>query len=172
MGFDRMDYAHYLPIFFHGVREKQEPHKYIARQGLQDLFAGHIDKVVAVIPNLIIPIKEALQTKDTEIISEMLKTIQQILIQGGDVAGIAFVPYYRQILPTFRLFYNKNVNIGDCIYYTQYKRVNLGDLIDETLELMERHGGRNAFINIKYMIPTYQSQMGGGGKVNSKEWIA
>ncbi len=26
------------------------------------------------------------------------------------------------------------------IYYTQYKRVNLGDLIDETLGLFERYG--------------------------------
>ena len=92
-------------------------------------------QVIAVIPHLVIPIKEAMQTKDTEIISEMLKTIQQMLIKGGPSAGLAFVPYYRQILPTFRLFYNKNVNIGDGIYYSQYRRENLGDLIDETLGL-------------------------------------
>jgi len=157
MDFDSMDYAHYLPIFFHGVREKQEPHKFIARQGLQNMLDNNIAKVIAVIPNLVIPIKAALLTKDTEIISEMLKTIQQLLHMGGEVAGAAFVPYYRQILPTFRLFYNKNVNIGDKIYYTQYKRVNLGDLINETLQLFERFGGRHAFINIKYMIPTYES---------------
>ena len=112
------------------------------------------------IPHLVIPIKEAMQTKDTEIISEMLKTIQQMLIKGGPSAGLAFVPYYRQILPTFRLFYNKNVNIGDGIYYSQYRRENLGDLIDETLGLLEKHGGKNAFINIKYLIPTYQSAWG------------
>lgn len=159
MSFDTMDYAYYLPIFFHGVREKQEPHKYIARQGLKDMFANHIHKVISVIPHLIIPIKEALQTKDTEIISEILKTLQHILLAGGNAAGTAFVPYYRQILPVFRLFYNKNVNIGDGIYYSQYKRQNLGDLIDETLELLETYGGRNAFINIKYMIPTYESKV-------------
>ena len=159
MSFDAMDYAHYLPIFFHGVREKQEPHKYIARQGLKDMFAQHIHKVVAVIPSLVVPIKEALQTKDTEIISEMLKTLQYILVAGGNAAGVAFVPYYRQILPTLRLFYQKNVNIGDGIYYSQFKRENLGDLIDETLELFETYGGRNSFINIKYMIPTYESKL-------------
>lgn len=49
------------------------------------------------------------------------------------------------------------VNLGDEIEYGQYKRENIGDLIQETLELLERYGGEDAFINIKYMIPTYES---------------
>mmetsp|Transcript_16294 Transcript_16294/g.41306 ORF Transcript_16294/g.41306 Transcript_16294/m.41306 type:complete len:80 (+) Transcript_16294:1252-1491(+) len=39
----------------------------------------------------------------------------------------------------------------------QRKGENLGDLIHETLQLMERNGGEDAYINIKYMIPTYES---------------
>jgi hypothetical protein len=35
--------------------------------------------------------------------------------------------------------------------------MNLGDLIEETLEIFEIHGGEDAFINIKYMIPVYES---------------
>ncbi|CAL8296861.1 unnamed protein product [Arctogadus glacialis] len=50
-------------------------------------------------------------------------------------------------------------NIGDCIDYSQRKRMNIADLIQETLELFERHGGNDAFINIKYMVPTYESCM-------------
>lgn len=53
--------------------------------------------------------------------------------------------------------FETTVNIGDMIEYGQYKRENIGDLIQETLELMERYGGEDAFINIKYMIPTYES---------------
>ena len=33
----------------------------------------------------------------------------------------------------------------------------MGDLILQTLEMFELHGGEDAFINIKYMIPTYES---------------
>lgn len=51
------------------------------------------------------------------------------------------------------------VNSGDGIDYSQQKRENIGDLIQETLEAFERHGGEDAFINIKYMIPTYESCM-------------
>ncbi len=49
------------------------------------------------------------------------------------------------------------VNSGDGIDYSQQKRENIGDLIQETLEAFERHGGPDAFINIKYMVPTYES---------------
>lgn len=52
-----------------------------------------------------------------------------------------------------------SVNSGDGIDYSQQKRENIGDLIQETLEAFERHGGEDAFINIKYMIPTYESCM-------------
>ena len=51
------------------------------------------------------------------------------------------------------------MNSGDGIDYSQQKRENIGDLIQETLEGFERHGGEDAFINIKYMIPTYESCM-------------
>ena len=51
------------------------------------------------------------------------------------------------------------VNIGDKIDYGQRKNENLSDLIQETLEILEKHGGEDAYINIKYMIPTYESCM-------------
>ena len=41
--------------------------------------------------------------------------------------------------------------------HTHTQRLNLGDLVQETLELLEAHGGEDAFINIKYMVPTYES---------------
>jgi hypothetical protein len=47
--------------------------------------------------------------------------------------------------------------MGDRIHYSQRKGLVLGELIQETLEMMEHHGGPDAFANIKYMIPTYES---------------
>ena len=75
------------------------------------------------------------------------------------MVGEALVPYYRQILPVFNLSKNKNKNLGDHIDYGQQRRENIGDLVDETLEYMEINGGDDAFINIKYMIPTYESKV-------------
>ena len=50
-----------------------------------------------------------------------------------------------------------NENTGDASVYSQQNQECLGDLIVETLELFERLGGPDAFINIKYMCPTYES---------------
>ena len=50
-------------------------------------------------------------------------------------------------------------NIGDHIDYAQKNKESLGDLIMETLEALEAHGGQDAFINIKYLVPTYQSSL-------------
>ncbi len=47
--------------------------------------------------------------------------------------------------------------MGDRIHYSQRKALGLGDLIQDTLEMMEQNGGSDAFANIKYMIPTYES---------------
>merc|ERR1711865_1346165 len=111
---EKLDYHHYLPLFFDGLCETTHPYEFFARQGVHDML---------------------------------------------DHVGEALVPYYRQILPILNTFKNMNLNSGDGIDYSQQKRENIGDLIQETLEAFERHGGQDAFINIKYMVPTYESCM-------------
>lgn len=152
----QLDYHHYLPIFFEGIREKIDPYRFLAVQGVFDMLEKGGAKVLPVIPQLIIPIKTALNTRDPEIIAITLK-ILQALVTCSDTIGEALVPYYRQILPIMNLFKTKNLNMGDKIDYSQRKGNNLGDLIQQTLELFEMHGGEDAFINIKYMVPTYES---------------
>lgn len=153
---EKLDYHHYLPIFFDGLREKEDPYRFFAVQGTYDMLDKGGAKILPVVPQLIIPIKTALNTRDPELIATMLKVLQALVL-SGEMIGEALVPYYRQILPIFNIFKNKNLNIGDAIDYSQRKRMNLGELIEETLEIFEVHGGEDAFINIKYMIPVYES---------------
>jgi hypothetical protein len=61
--------------------------------------------------------------------------------------GEALVPYYRQILPIFNLYKNSTKDLGDAIDYSQRKRLNLGELIQETLELFEQTGGDVFFLS-------------------------
>ncbi|EGF76711.1 hypothetical protein BATDEDRAFT_36223 [Batrachochytrium dendrobatidis JAM81] len=153
---EKLDYHHYLPLFFSGLCETEEPFAFLARQGIHDLLDKGGNKILPVVPQLIIPIKKALNTRNIHVITTTLKVLQH-LVESADMVGEALVPYYRQILPIFNLFKNKNVNLGDGIYYSQQKRENIGDLIQETLEKFELTGGEDAFINIKYMVPTYES---------------
>ena len=159
----KLDFHHYLPIFFDGIREVEMPYAFVAEQGILDMLEAGAHKVLPVIPQLIIPIKTALNTREKEVMVKVLKILQALVnadvaVAGGaGLIGQALVPYYRQILPVFNLFINNNENLGDGIDYSQRKRQNLGMLIIETLEQLEIHGGEDAFINIKYLVPTYQS---------------
>lgn len=191
---DKLDYGLYLPLFFDGLSETQHPYNKFARQGVQDLLANGGDKIYAIIPQLIIPIKNALNTKNIDVMCTVLKIIQQ-LVNASDLIGPALIPFYRQLLPVFNAYKMRNseslnlraifvhlcatcdmlpthplwpdltlnlllivsVNIADAIDYSQRTNLNLGDLIDETLQCLEKHGGEDAFINIKYLVPTYES---------------
>ncbi len=50
-------------------------------------------------------------------------------------------------------------NLGDGIDYGQRNYDCLGELIADTLALFEQKGGDDAFINIKYMVPTFESSV-------------
>lgn len=153
---EKLDYHHYLPLFFDGLCETEHPYEFFARQGVHDMLEHGGSKILPVIPQLIIPIKNALNTRKSIVMCTTLKVLQHLVV-SADMVGEALVPYYRQILPVLNIFKNKNLNSGDGIDYSQQKRENIGDLIQETLEAFERHGGDDAFINIKYMVPTYES---------------
>ena len=65
---EKLDYMHYLPIFFDGIIEKAAPYDFMAMQGLQDMLRAGAGKqpslILPVIPQLIVPIKRALNTRD------------------------------------------------------------------------------------------------------------
>jgi len=151
-----LDYQHYLPLFFDGLREKEEPYRFFARKGTWELLKQGGTRVLQVIPQIVIPLKKALDTRDLEILPVALRTMQK-LVKSSDLAGEALIPFYRQLLPVLNEFFLSNRNLGDMIEYGQRKKQNIGDLIQETLEVLELNGGPEAFINIQYMIPTYQS---------------
>ena len=70
-----LDLHHYLPVFFEGLREKADPYRFLAVQGVFDILEKGAGKVLSVIPQLIIPIKTALKTRDPEIVSVTMKVI-------------------------------------------------------------------------------------------------
>lgn len=153
----KLDYSHHMPIFIEGLLEKTSPYDSLAELGIIDMIRQGQDQLLPVLPRCIQPLKSCLNTKDPKTICKALLVLQE-MIRADRRIGEKLVPYYRQLLPVFRLFVTRNLNLGDGIEYSQRKRENLGDLINETLGLLESTGGPDAFINIKYLIPTYESQ--------------
>ena len=56
---EKLDYHHYLPIFFDGLREKEEPYRFLAVEGTFNMLEHGGQKILPVIPQLIIPIKSS-----------------------------------------------------------------------------------------------------------------
>lgn len=54
---EKLDYHHYLPLFFDGLCEMTFPYEFFARQGVHDMLEHGGNKVLPVVPQLIIPIK-------------------------------------------------------------------------------------------------------------------
>ena len=58
----KLDYHFYLPIFFEGLRELEEPFSTMALQGTLDLLRVGGSKILPVVPQLILPLKSKAQT--------------------------------------------------------------------------------------------------------------
>lgn len=73
---DKLDYYHFLPIFFDGLRETKEPYKFLAREGVRDMLAKGGSKILPVVPQLIIPIKSKLLNETFIILLQVLSTLE------------------------------------------------------------------------------------------------
>lgn len=69
----KFDYQLYLPIFVEGIREVEDPYRFLAVQGTFNLLETVGDAIVKVMPQLILPLKAALNTRDSEVICVALK---------------------------------------------------------------------------------------------------
>lgn len=70
-------------------------------------------RVLPVIPQLIIPIKNALNTRDAGVIAVALQLLQKLVL-SSELVGQALVPYYRQILPIFNLYITRCARVRVC----------------------------------------------------------
>ncbi|XP_025836894.1 parkin coregulated gene protein-like [Agrilus planipennis] len=103
----KLDYHHYLPMFFDGLCETEAPYKLFAETAIYDMLTYGPHKVFPCIPQLIIPLKTALNTKSKAIMCTVLK-VMQALVKCDDMVGEALVPYYRQLLPVLNLYKERN----------------------------------------------------------------
>lgn len=81
----------------------------------------------------------------------MLELIEQICHLNG--CGRLMVPFYRQLLPPFR--HSNQSKISTDI--SQTSKDKYWNKVDRILNVLEQTGGPTAYINIKYILPHYQS---------------
>jgi len=164
-----LDYHRYLPLFFDGIREIDHPYRLLSVQGAKQLLAVRPEKVADVLPQVILPLQNALKTRDAPIVAVAMDILRHLATCEKSI-GPMLVPYYRQLLPILNVFRNCDslkvtLNVlsdgskrdGKELIGKGRSAKTLRILVKETLRVLERVGGEDALINIKYMVPTYES---------------
>ena len=152
----QLDFWKYLPIFFDGLRETEEPYVFLAEKGCVELLYASKgdDRILQCVPLLVTPIKHNFDTRNRAIMLRQLVALRT-LIQCNPRTAQCMLPYFRQILYICNLFVTKRVNCGDAFDYSN-PSTNMTELIMEVLHLLEKHGGPRSFDCIKKIVPTYE----------------
>lgn len=156
---EQLDYEYYLPIFFDGLQCKENPSRFLARQGVEDMLfsaKGQSEKIIPTVKALVGPLRNALMKFDPDVLLGVLKAIQQ-LIKAGSGIGEALLPYSKQFMAPMALYLEDCKNIGDTMDYSQRHNNDVGENVRATLEMLEENGGEKALQAIKFSVPTYQS---------------
>ena len=164
-----VDVARWLPVFVDGLREVEHggtltaessaSNAFIALQGALELStaAARRRELLPLLPALAVPLRGALGVREPSVYCAALELLQHWLRLDA-AAGRALRPAYKRILPEMAVLalLRAQPTIGDAIEYSQRRRVNVADLLIETLHLMERTGGAGAGAAIKSFVPSYQ----------------
>jgi hypothetical protein len=150
-----------LPLFLDGVRETEDPYRFIAVRGSEELLAAAGERALPALPALVQPLRRALITRDRSVVATAALLLQALL-RSVPGAGEALVPHYAQLLPTLRLYARGAPCAGDGHSFGQRLRGarNLPTIVDETLLLMHQHGGPGALAAITKFVPTFQTCRG------------
>lgn len=155
----KLDYRVVLPLFLEGLREVKDPYRYLAVRGSMDLIAACPSKLVACMPFLLPPLKRALDMRHPLILATSLTVLQEFILADPSRIGPALVPHYHQLLGASAVInkqtYGNEDRKGEMA--SSQRRLCVTDLMNETLTLLEITGGRDAFLHIRYMVPTYDS---------------
>ncbi|KAE9553572.1 hypothetical protein FO519_003212 [Halicephalobus sp. NKZ332] len=132
-----------------------QPYDLIATKSVRDLLTTvHGPRIAAeTMTDLVPQIRKGLNSRSFEKRTAMLDLIEQIARLNG--CGRLLVPFYRQLLPPFRK--TKQVVVSTDISQTASDKY--WDRAERTLGVLEKYGGPNASINIKYIIPQFQSSV-------------
>ena len=89
------------------------------KQGVYDIIQVGWKRILPCIPQLIIPVKTALNTRNKTVIVKVLKVLQRLVVcdaEGGvPLIGHSLVPYYRQLLPVLNIFIRQNGDIFESV---------------------------------------------------------
>jgi len=140
---ESLSYDPLLVHFAEGLVETQHPYTFITREAFVELceVPGSGDKVLPLLTRLVPPLKQALMSKDKEVVKGAFRAIQAL----SNSIKSHLNPHLKLILAPFSKWLNNAAT---------------KDLVLSTLHVLEENGHKEAYQQIKKKIPTYTSICG------------
>jgi hypothetical protein len=112
--FEQLNISKYLPLFYDGVREKEDHLIYVAKTGSMDMLkyvktAQAGNSIVSALPALVDKMRKALSTRDLGLIMFVVETIDILL---DSELGPAMTPFYRGLLPVLAANWKNKQHLG------------------------------------------------------------
>lgn len=154
-----VDARRWMPVLIEGLRDAHPAGAYIALRGAIELAgtASRNGSLPPLMPSLAPALKAALDLKELSCVCAALRLLTLIL-RSEPRCGKALRPHYKVLLPALSAYkvVGKQPDLGDEVEYSQHRQINVLDLVDETLEVMEKAGGPGAGELIKSYVPSWQ----------------
>lgn len=138
MPIEHVNLERLLPLCFEGLREKQHPYDFLAKQAIAEVLdtPQAADRVPPLLPQLIPSLKLAVNEKDMPIFLAAADTLSKL----SDVAGPALDPHLNQFLTVLNKRMSEKKN---------------RELVEQLLTTFLQNGGPEVPKIIKSKIPTF-----------------
>lgn len=146
----------YLPLFCNGLCEIRNPLQFLSSQGTLALVEVAGREVLPILKECIDGIRLAFYTKHPASITNACYVIQKMALCCHDVAEAIVKRFYRtlSLLSSFRSCKPKFRGEMD---YCNTRNV-LGDIIEDTLHILDERSGPSGYYYLKLAIPSFESK--------------
>lgn len=141
-----VEVARWLPIFLEGIREYEEPYRFLSIMGSWDLVEEGGSQLHLIAEEMVSPLKKALDTREPSVVALAVELIKAILTTDRQVA-LVWIHHLWQFCQVFNLFLSRGylVNRG----YNKRQVWSIKSSIQEVLILLQEHGGEDALAFIR-----------------------
>ncbi|KXZ50069.1 hypothetical protein GPECTOR_18g48 [Gonium pectorale] len=147
-----LDPAAWLPVFLDGLREYDEPYRFLAIRGSEELLLRAGENLHAFADSLVVPLKAALDTREPTTVAVALQLMLMALSVDPRVAR-EWVPAYWQFAQVLNLFYARGGGLRVDMGYNRHAVATCRQLATDFMVAFELSGGPAATAAVRRYSP-------------------
>ncbi|PNW86730.1 hypothetical protein CHLRE_02g095115v5 [Chlamydomonas reinhardtii] len=144
--------ATWLPVFMDGIREYEEPYRFLAIRGSEDLMYKAGDTLHQFADALVAPLKVALDTREPTTVAVALQLMNNAITLDPEVAAV-WAPHYWQFAQVLNLFRSRGGGLVVDLGYNRRAVASCARLATQFMTDFEIAGGQLATAAVRRYSP-------------------